>query len=177
MVLVGAEMTGSLVAGIGAALLLAGSYTFWSQAVIAEVYALHLVFVGATLLALLRWERQPTTGRLTLFFAVYALGFGNHLSMILLAPAYTVFILTSAPGGWRAVVTPRVVALAVACAAAGALQYAWNIRTMFALPHPPVGMLDMLGRFWFDVTKEDWRETMVMHVPPSVVGNRVAMYG
>ena len=47
-----------------------------------------------------------------MFFAVYALGFGNHLSMILLAPAFTLFLLMAAPGGWRSMVTPRVSALA-----------------------------------------------------------------
>ena len=37
---------GSLLAAVAAALLFAGSYTFWSQAVIAEVYALHLLLVA-----------------------------------------------------------------------------------------------------------------------------------
>ena len=83
----------------GRALLFAGSYTFWSQSVIAEVYALHMLFVALTLWLLLRWEKRPTLGRLGAFFAVYALGFGNHLSMILLAPAYTLFLLASAPRG------------------------------------------------------------------------------
>ena len=50
----------------------------------------------------LRWQREPTSGRLLAFFAVYALGFGNHLSMVLLMPAYTFFLLTAAFG--RAVV-------------------------------------------------------------------------
>ena len=38
------------------------SYTFWSQAVIAEVYALHIALVALTLLLLLRWEQRPTIG-------------------------------------------------------------------------------------------------------------------
>ena len=176
IVLVAADLSGSVVAAGGVALLVAGSYTFWSQAIIAEVYALHILFVAATVLALLRWERQPTTGRLALFFVLYALGFGNHLSMILLAPAYTIFILTAAPGGWRSVVTPRIVVLAAICAIAGALQYAWNIWSMLSHPHGPLGVADIAWRFWFDVTKEDWRETMVMHVPNSMLLDRAAMY-
>src|SRR5216684_4892184 len=40
LVWVAAELSGSLSAGIGAALLFTGSYTFWSQAIIAEVYSL-----------------------------------------------------------------------------------------------------------------------------------------
>src|SRR5881628_1916645 len=125
LVVVAAELSGSIAAGAAAALVFAVSYTFWSQSIIAEVYALHAVFMALTLLLLLRWQRQPTDGRLLAFFAVYALGFGNHLSMILLAPAYTLFLLTAAPRGWRSMFAPRIVSMAVLCAAAGALQYAW----------------------------------------------------
>src|SRR5262249_15599673 len=135
IVLAGAELSGSIAAGAAAALLFAASYTFWSQAIIAEVYALHMLFVALTLLLLLRWQRQPTDRRLLAFFAAYALGFGNHLSMILLAPAYTIFLLASAPRGWRSLFAPRIVALAAACAAAGALQYAWNIHTYWLMPN------------------------------------------
>jgi len=57
--------------------------------------------LALTLLLLLRWAKAPSTGRLFAFFAVYALGFGNHLSMILLLPGYTLFLLMAAPRGWR----------------------------------------------------------------------------
>ncbi len=97
---------------MASALLFAVSYTFWSQSVIAEVYGLHMLCVSLTLWLLLRWAARPTLPRLGVFFAVYALGFGNHLSMILLLPAFTMFLLVSAPDGWRSMVRPRVVALA-----------------------------------------------------------------
>ena len=175
-VLVAAELSGSVAAAVGAALLFAASYTFWSQAVIAEVYALHAALVVLTLLLLLRWSDAPGPGRLFVFFAVYALAFGNHLSMILLLPGYALFLLLSAPGGWRSMVTPRIVAMAAACAAVGALQYGWNLRTLWLLPDPPQGMTDALQRFWFDVTKSDWRDTMVMNVPQSLLRDHLAMY-
>ncbi len=57
--LVAAELSGSIAAAFGAALLFAASYTFWSQAIIAEVYALHIAFVALTLLLLLRWANVP----------------------------------------------------------------------------------------------------------------------
>ena len=176
LVVVASELSGSVLAGAGAALLFAASYTFWSQAIIAEVYALHLVFVASTLWLLLRWEAQPTVGRLAWFFAVYALGFGNHLSMILLAPAYTAFLFMNAPGEWRTMLAPRVVALALGCAVAGALQYAGSLRTLWVLPHPPHGLADGLQHFWFDITKADWRDTMVMHVPQTMLRDHLAMY-
>src|SRR5207249_6684554 len=88
----------------------------------------------------------------------------------------TVFLLLSAPDGWRSMFAPRIVALALACAAAGALQYAWNVRTMWLLPNPPGGVIEAAQRFWFDVTKSDWRDTMVMTVPRALLGDRAAMY-
>ena len=175
-ILVAVELSGSIAAATAAALLFAASYTFWSQAIIAEVYALHIGLVALTLLLLLRWAGRPTTGRLALFFAVYAIGFGNHLSMVLLAPAYTVFLLLAAPRGWRSMFGPRVVALAIVCAAGGAAQYIWNLRALWFLPQPPHGLLEALQTFWFDVTKSDWRDTMVMHVPRSMLADRAAMY-
>jgi len=178
LVPVAARLSGSSGAAGGAALLFAASYTFWSQAVIAEVYALHMALVALTLLLLLRWAEQPTQARLTLFFAVYAVAFGNHLSMILLAPALTLFLVLEAPGGWRSLLTPRVVATATVCALVGASQYLWNLRALWLLPSidPPEGALDALQRFWFDVTKSDWRDTMVMNVPRSMVSDHASMY-
>jgi hypothetical protein len=176
IVLVAAELSGSIAAAFGVALLFAASYTFWSQAIIAEVYSLHIAFVALTLLLLLRWASVPGAGRLFLFFAMFALGFGNHLSMVLLLPGYTIFLLWAAPRGWRSMFAPRIIAMAAVCAAAGALQYAWNLRTLWLLPDPPHGFGEALQRFWFDVTKSDWRDTMVMNVPQSRFGDHLAMY-
>ena len=176
IVFVAAELSGSLVAAVAAALLFVVSYTFWSQAIIAEVYALHALFVATTMWLLLRWSRQPSLRSLTAFFAVYALGFGNHLSMILLLPGYAVFLLLAAPGGWRSMLTPKVVLVAALCAVGGAAQYAWNLRTLWFQPHPPDSMADALRTFWFDVTKSDWRDTMVLNVPASMLADRVHMY-
>ena len=176
LTLAGIELTGSIAAAVAAALLFAASYTFWSQAIIAEVYALHACFVALTLLLALRWPARPTLTRLALFFACYALGFGNHLSMILLFPAYALFLLVAAPHGWRSMVAPRVLALALLFACLGAAQYAWNLRTLWLMPDPPRSALDGLQAFWFDVTKADWRDTMVLNVPRSLLSDHAAMY-
>jgi hypothetical protein len=176
LLLVATELSGSMLAGIAVSVLFAGSYTFWSQSIIAEVYALHMCFVAGTIFLLLGWERRPTLARLALFFLVYALGFGNHLSMILLAPAFSCFLLLSAPHGWRSMVTPRVVGLALVCASLGALQYAWNLHWLWLQAGPPPASLEALKAFWFDVTKSDWRSMMVLRIPTSVLPDRVHMY-
>jgi hypothetical protein len=175
IVLAGAALCGSLAGGIAGALLFAGSYTFWSQAIIAEVYALHMLCATASLLALLAWYRRPSLGRLSLFFAVFALGFGNHLSMVLLVPGFALFLLTAHPDGPRAMLRPRVMALAVGIAAVCALQYAWNFRSMFAEPNHG-GAATLLQNFWFDVTKSDWRATMVEGITIGSIPERLRMY-
>lgn len=68
------------VAALAGALGFAFSAVFWSQAVIAEVYALNALFVAGLLLAVL-------AARLDLAFLVLGLGLGNHLSLALLAPS------------------------------------------------------------------------------------------
>ena len=70
LVWVASGLTGSLLAGAGGGLLLASSYTFWTQAIIAEVYTLHLLFTGLVLAALLWWERRRTLARLAAVFAL-----------------------------------------------------------------------------------------------------------
>jgi hypothetical protein len=175
LALVVAALTGRAVAGLAAGLLLAVSYTFWSQAIIAEVYALHAFMIGLCLLALVLWATRPTLPRLALFFALYAVGFGNHLSMILLLPGFALFLLLVAPGGPLSMVRPKVAVLAVAMAALGASQYWWNLRTQLASPGDP-GLLELLRTFWFDVTKADWRATMVMGIPERTLSDRFGMY-
>ena len=171
-----ARLSESLLGGIAAGLFLAFSYTFWSQAVTAEVYTLHLLIVGAAGLAMVRWADRPTPGRLAAFYAMVALGFGNHLSMVLLLPAFTLFLLMHRRAGAGDPLRPRMVLMAVGIAVLGALQYAWNFRGLWADLEPPVTWSDAFAKFWFDVTKEDWRETLVMTVSETGLHYRPAMH-
>jgi outer membrane lipoprotein carrier protein len=168
-----ALITDSLAAGVIAALMLAFSYTFWSQAIIAEVYTLHLALVLACCLALYWYAARPSQGRLAIFFAVYAAAFGNHLSMILLLVPFTVFLLQVTPER-RTLFTAPTIVLAVAIAAAGALQYWPNL--MATVGSVNGGWSDRLAMFWFDTTKTDWRETMVLGIPRDQMLDRIAMW-
>lgn len=170
-----ARVAGSTGGGAVAGLLLAFSYTFWTQAVIAEVYSLHLAIVGCCLMALAAWWRQPSTPRLAAFFAIYALGFGNHLSMILLLVPFGVFVIATArrPSD---VLHPRIVFLAIAIAVAGALQYVPQLMVVWNAIDAPEARSDRLAAFWFDVTKSDWRESMVLGIRRSQLIERLAMF-
>jgi hypothetical protein len=167
--------TGSAAGAAFAGLLLASSFTFWSQATLAEVYSLHLFLVACSLAALLHWSENPSHRRLALFFGVYALSFGNHLMMILLLPGMAVFAVHRA-GGVRRFLTVPTVAIAVAAASLGALQYAWNFSSLWLHPDREGGLADALSMFWFDVTKADWRESMMLAVHQSQWYDRLAMY-
>jgi len=170
-----ARVTGSTGAGAVAGLLLAFSYTFWTQAVIAEVYALHLAIVGCCLAALTAWWRRPSTPRLALFFAVYALGFGNHLSMILLLGPFAIFIVATAKRP-ADVLQPRIVLLALGIAILGALQYVPQLMAVWQSVDAPERWTDRLAAFWFDVTKSDWRASMVLGIDAGHVPERLSMF-
>ena len=165
----------SLAAGIVAGLLLAFSYTFWSQAVIAEVYTLHLTLVLVSCLALYAYAQQPSRLRLAIFFAVYAFAFGNHLSMILLLVPFAVFLLHVTPDR-RTLFAPATIALAAIIAVAGALQYWPNFVSTSHLGGWPISWGERLATFWFDTTKVDWRESMVMGVRGDQLADRVGMW-
>ena len=76
-----------------ASLLFAFSITFWSQAVIAEVYTPNIALVALTLLALLHWERTRRDRDFFLFALTFGLSMGMHMSDLGFAPAFALFIL------------------------------------------------------------------------------------
>lgn len=90
------------------AALLGTSFMFWSQAIVATVYSLHIFFVALTLWLMLRFrdtvqqngtmDTKQATQTLLWFAAAYGFGLTHHRTMLLLAPGYLLFILLSWPG-------------------------------------------------------------------------------
>ena len=175
LVLVVTRVSGSRLAGIVAGLLLAVSYTFWTQAIIAEVYTFHLTLVGLCLLALASYATRPTTARLAGFCTVYAVAFGNHLSMIILFVPLASMVLLAHPTP-RELFRPAIVAMALLIAAAGALQYWPNFQQVWSGVDAPARWSERLAAFWFDTTKADWRESMVLGVGAAKLSDRFAMW-
>jgi hypothetical protein len=171
----GTSLTRSLLAGLVSGLFLLGSYTFWSQAVIGEVYSLHLLIVSVVLIAAIHFAQAPSLPRLALVLGLYAAGFGNHLMMILLAPALLA-ILALAPGGARLLWSRHGALIGALCALAGASQYLWNAAYLWQVVDPPPSFREGLATFWFDVTKSDWRSSMVMGVHESALKHRLGLY-
>ena len=168
-------VAGSALAGAVGGLLLAFSYTFWTQAIIAEVYALHLALIGVCLIALHAYARRPTTARLAIFFAVYAASFGHHLLMILLLVPFAIFLIRVHPSP-RELITWRITAIAAGIAVAGALLYLPNFLYIWTNIDAPSRWTERIAMFWFDTTKADWREAMVLGVSSGQLGERVSMW-
>lgn len=86
-------LTGRRLAGALAALCLAAGFTFWSQAIIAEVYSTGAAFLAAVLLLVLLWLR--TGARWPVFTAALlgGAGLGAHSSLGLLGLTVAGFLL------------------------------------------------------------------------------------
>ncbi|NIS83099.1 MAG: DUF2723 domain-containing protein [Anaerolineales bacterium] len=76
-----------------AATMFAFSPTFWSQAVITEVYAPNIATVALTLILLLRWERTNRDCDFFLFTLIFGLSLGMHISNLGFAPAFALYVL------------------------------------------------------------------------------------
>lgn len=148
--------------------------TFWSQAVIAEVYTLNALFVALVVLCLVQWSGRPdklTTFRLAAL--TYALSFGNHMTMITLLPAILVFVFTV---DRRIYTNARLILFVIACVAAGAAQYLYFFWRQHAVPPAPMEMTapDFVT-FWRYATGAQFRHRMFSQPLSDVISIRVPL--
>lgn len=149
------------------------TYTVWTQSVIAEVYTLNLLFVATTVSCLVVWHLRRRDGYLLAGLAIYALSFGNHLTMMTFLPAIAWLILVTDASSllqWRNV------AKTAAFVAIGALQYSYIFwRTSVARP----GFLEMrasnLEEFWWWVRGGPFTAQMFSFPFEEVVTERLPM--
>jgi 4-amino-4-deoxy-L-arabinose transferase-like glycosyltransferase len=93
-VYLGAQIvTKSRWAALFAALALTVSFTFWSQALIAEVYSAGAAFIIAVWVLLLVWYKTGSKWALFASGVCGGLGLGVHGSLVALAPAVGIFLL------------------------------------------------------------------------------------
>jgi hypothetical protein len=90
--LAGLRLGGRAVAAAAGALAFGLSGTFWSQAVIAEVYTLEALLVALVILFLLAWRDRGDGRYLLLGAFVIGLSLTHHLTSVLLVPAALVFV-------------------------------------------------------------------------------------
>jgi hypothetical protein len=87
------KMTNSKRGSFIATLVFAFSSTFWSQAVLAEVYTLHIFFLTLNIFLLLLWKETKNIKWLYFFCFSFGLSMTNHITSILFVPAFIIFIL------------------------------------------------------------------------------------
>jgi hypothetical protein len=166
-------LTRDLVASAGGALLFAWSKTFWSQAIIAEVYALNALFLILVILFLFRWRARGGTWLRIGALTVYALSLGNHASMVLLIPALLWF---AGVADRRVLSLPRDSALAVGILVLGVCPYL--LLFLRATQHPAYCETcpDTLPKLWWYVTGAQFRLSFFAFSWQEFVG-RVVGYG
>lgn len=160
------------IAGIVAALAFAVSWTFWSQAVIAEVYTSGAAMLSIILACIFGWYQ--TDARWPLFVAGMcgALSLGVHSTTSLLAPAIVVFLLLA----WRGRSNPWL--HATTGVVAGLIVYFivfvlvdWNApaASMFNASYTPGASTydrtfadfdSVWARVWFNASAGQWRGAM-----------------
>ncbi len=85
------------VSGLFFVLVLGFTYSFWIQAVRAEVYSLNVLFFSLLFYLCIRYIEQGDPKHLYLLFFLLGLGLGNHhLSLLSTVPALGLLVLTSA---------------------------------------------------------------------------------
>jgi hypothetical protein len=80
---------------------LAFTYYVWIAAVAAELYALQGTFVTGLILLALKWRDEMKPHLLYALAFFFGLGLGNHLSLVLLAPGFILWLLTAERRLWQ----------------------------------------------------------------------------
>jgi hypothetical protein len=133
------HLAGDWIAAVSAGLSFAFSRALWGQAVVAEVYTLNAFLIGAVILALLAWHRTRKGAWLYLGLGLYALSFGNHMTVVTLLPAIVYLLLVT---DYRLFLKPKHVVAIAGLALLGASQYLYVIIRAHQQP-----LLNELGPF------------------------------
>lgn len=147
--------------------------TFWRHAVVAEVYTLHVLFLAVVLERFLQWHRTKRRRDLLVACAVYALSFGNHLTMVTLLPAILWIVAVTR---WRTLLEPRSVLPVLGLIAAGASQYAYPLWRALdpATPYLAAEPVDLSG-LWSYATGASFHGAMFAFTPWQLLVERVPL--
>jgi hypothetical protein len=150
------------VAGASAALLLAFSPSFWSQANVQRVYSLNALLVVMTTIAAFFWFRSRSPRPLVVGFFLCGLGACNHTFMAVYAVALLVFVLVSEPSLWSLRRRSRSLLLAGGAFVAGLLPYLFLPLRSRADPRLDWGNPETVGNLLKVVTRQEfWQRAWI----------------
>ena len=169
---------------IGAAAL-AVSTTFWSHAVIAEVYSAGAAFLAAVLVLVLSWRRSGRAGYLVFAGLLGGLSFGVHMTVVLAAPAIVIYLLLTArrnPRAWIAASSGALLGAILFVAAFLYLDWRAPAADFIAAAIQPSrsvwGLAETeldspLERFWFSFSGRQFQDRMFQ---AETVGKNIWQY-
>jgi hypothetical protein len=156
-------------------LTLAFSSLLWSQAIIAEVYALLTLFAALLLWFLVRWRQ--TGNRVALWAAALTLGLGlgNHLTLALAAPAALFLLFEKRSPASQAWYQPHILLPGLALFLAGLSVYGY--LPLAARQWPPVnwGNPQTWPRFWWLVSGKQY-QPFAFALTPADMPRRLALW-
>ncbi len=122
----------------------------WSQAVVAEVYTLHLLFLSIIIWAFLRWRRDGMVRWFLIGCAATAAAFGVHLTTVTILPALIYLVVKTDRSMFS---DPHRIGLVLGCILVGASQY---LLLFVRAADPSTPYVEMaptdLSSFWYYIT-------------------------
>jgi hypothetical protein len=127
-----------------AALAAATSFPVWSNSITAEVYTLAAALSGLAVYWVIAFAQTGAAWRLYAACAMWAMGFGNHITIAGILPAALAYGVYKN----RDVLKPRIALTAAAIGIMGVLQYAFiAIRTLQGAPYLEARATTVMGVF------------------------------
>ncbi len=148
----------------------------WSQALITEVYALHMLFV-----ALLGWATVVKTATPRWLVPIIALGLAHHLTFLLLLPAVFYYLIFAQAPNWRTVGWQRPLRVGGWMALGVVLALLFHLRTFLVVataesPAPVNwGYPDNWDGFWWLVSGAAYR-SYLFSAPTATLLTRIAAW-
>ena len=147
------------------ALLLGFSKTFWSQALITEVYSLHAFFVSLIIMCVVTVAKNPSEyhdeKRSVRFYALgaylFGLGMANHMTIIVLAPA-CVYLLIAREGIGNFLI--KVIKILLPCFLLGLSSYLFLPIRSAAQPSLDWGNPETIGNFFRHLSGKQYQVWM-----------------
>ena len=168
------KTSGSTPAAFFSAAALGVGFTFWEQALVAEVYSLNAFLLITCLYLMVLWQENRQPRFLYLFFFVYAISFGNHLTMITIFPALLFFIFLVD----RAILFKfKTLFMALTAVLLGAGQYLLLIlRTWQEAPYLEHRVYNLLDLFHL-ASGRQFQSSMFVFSPGELLLERLPMIG